>query len=182
MVLKLTVDSTAIRNPLTFYNGVSPVFSVLVIKGYNGYVGTDGVGFERARINSTGWFKKLFHIALAGSDTVATMKSTGGMKVNYDCEYGKDRYCLFGHKGLLTSIFLNKMQIGFIKEEAKSGKGKINFEIVLNSNVDLTLVCCIVGVFIKTTVSYNAEQANVNYNWGNIGPEEFKFDESWEPA
>jgi hypothetical protein len=128
----------------------------------------------------TKWFKTKYVIRFSETN-FAIIESTGGFKSNYICNYGNQNYYLYKHKGLVTSIFLNQIQIGYIEEEKVSQRRIINFNIVTNKDSNLLLICCL-GLFIFEKSNYSGQELNnKNYNFGNIGPEEFKFNKTWKP-
>ena len=86
---------------------------------------------------------------------------------------------LLQHRGLKFSIFQNDSQIAaFTKNRIVFGKGN-EYSIRMNSDADLIVVLCLVLTINSTEDDDN--DATVTIDFGNIGPEERKFDEDWEP-
>jgi len=127
-----------------------------------------------------GWFKSSYDISFSNGET-AHIKSIRGFKEKYECSYLSKTYFLYAHKGLNISIFLGKSQIGFIKMPNKYVKNSYVLEFSANDDINtiLLLFFCLV---IYDNKSISTDQNNVNFDFGNLGPEEFAFDESWKPC
>lgn len=95
------------------------------------------------------------------------------------CARDNERYYLYEHKGLNYSIFQGDSQIAaFTKNRFKIGKGD-RYEIRMNDDANLVIVVCLA---LTLDASENEDDAaTVTIDFGNIGPEEKPFDESWEP-
>ena len=95
------------------------------------------------------------------------------------CEGNEERFRLFEHKGLNYSIFQDNRQVAaFTKNRISIGKGNsYDVRVDRNANV-LVLICTVLTV---NTAEQDDNTATVTFDFGNIGPEERPFDESWEP-
>jgi uncharacterized protein YxjI len=96
------------------------------------------------------------------------------------CEGPEESFRLYQHKGLNYSIFQNDSQIAaFNKNRVKVGKGD-RYEIRMNDDANLIIVICLV---LTVDASENeGDTATVTFDFGNIGPEDRPFDNSWEPS
>jgi hypothetical protein len=156
-------------------------FKMLLFLSDSFFLLNDSAGNEVAKIsNKSGLLKSKYEISFANG-AAAFFEGTGGMKSNYILSCKEEKYFLFGHKGNLTSLFQHKKQIGFIKKEKKSTKGNVRYIMTVNNNVDL-LICCCLNLMLHDTTNSNSDEVNdVNYDFGNIGPEEFEFNKDWKP-
>ena len=128
----------------------------------------------------TSWFKTSYNIHLPNAEVI-NVKSFGGFKLNYECIYKNQTFYMYGHKGLKTSIFCNKTQIGYIEKCEKSYSGSTSFEIVTNNDFNTMFMCSFSLIIYDDNFSQAGEINDVNIDFGNIGPEEFKFNENWKP-
>jgi hypothetical protein len=126
------------------------------------------------------WFKTNYSIDMPNSEVI-NVKSFGGLKINYECNYKNQNYFMYGHKGLKTSIFFDKTQIGYIEKCKKSYSGKTVFDIVTNDDVNPLFICSLSLIIYDDNFSVSDETNDINFDFGNIGPEEFKFNENWKP-
>ena len=95
------------------------------------------------------------------------------------CEGGEERFRLYEHRGLKYSIFRNDRQIAaFVKNRVVIGTGN-RYEIRMDADADLVIVLCLV-LTINCSES-DAKDSSITVDFGNIGPEGRRFDESWEP-
>lgn len=150
------------------------------------------------------FFSLLPHITLegAGGSTLAkidgefsfrskfTIDLTGIGTYNYHCEKmwkGVDicegeggPYRLYRHKGVRYSIFQGDRQIAaFSSNRLIIGNGR-NFDLRVNSGVNLPLIICMV-LCLNTEDGDDRENNTVTYDFGSLGPEDRKFDETWRP-
>ncbi len=96
------------------------------------------------------------------------------------CEGAGQRFRLYEHKGLRYSIFQDDQQIAaFTKNRLVIGKGN-EYDVQMNQDADLVIVVCI--VLTINTSEDDDDRSSVTFDFGNIGPEERPFDESWEPS
>ncbi|HYA95590.1 MAG TPA: hypothetical protein VEC95_04890 [Terriglobales bacterium] len=95
------------------------------------------------------------------------------------CEGHQERFRLYQHKGLRYSIFQDERQIAaFIKNRVKIGKGN-RYDIEVDTDADLVVVLCL--VLTVNTAENDDNRATITVDFGNIGPEDRPFDESWQP-
>ena len=98
----------------------------------------------------------------------------------FECESDKERYCLYGHKGLRYSVFRDDRQIAaFTKNRIVIGKGN-RYEILLDDDADVVLIACMALAICTSEDDDNDATANIDV--GSIGPEEKPFDEGWQPS
>lgn len=97
----------------------------------------------------------------------------------YSCIGPKLKLLLYRHRGLRYSIFQDDCQIAAItKNRIVFGKGN-EYSISMNSDADMIVILCIV-LTINATQD-DDDDAGVTIDFGNVGPQERKFDEDWEP-
>jgi hypothetical protein len=95
------------------------------------------------------------------------------------CQCSEGSLRMYQHKGLRFSIFQNDRQIGaFSKNSVTYGKGN-RYELLINDDADLIVVLCMILGF--NTANEDDKEDTVTYDFGNIGPEDRPFDESWQP-
>jgi hypothetical protein len=179
MVCKMTVASIGFKENFSFFE--NEFFKYYGSKKKNGVYAFDNLNAISISKRKK-WFKSFYDIFLA-KDDIAQVKTFGGLKANYECNYQGSNYFLYVHKGLATSIFLHDRQIGYIKKNKKNHQRTMNFEVVVNSDANMTLIFCLCLVLYMDyyAVSSYDEVGDVNVDFGNIGLEEFKFDENWKP-
>ena len=98
----------------------------------------------------------------------------------FDCQGDKVSYRLYGHKGLMYSIFQDDHQIAaFTKNRIVIGKGN-QYAISLNDDADVILIICM--VLAINSSEDDDDNATVTIDVGSIGPEEKPFDERWQPS
>ncbi len=96
------------------------------------------------------------------------------------CRRNEECFRLYQHKGLRYSIFRDGDQIAaFTKNRLVIGKGN-QYDIQMNADADLVLVLCL--VLTVNTAENDDNDATFTIDFGNIGPEDRPFDESWEPS
>ena len=96
------------------------------------------------------------------------------------CESDEEIYRLYEHKGLKYSIFQEDHRIAaFTKNRVKIGQGDL-YEIRMNEDANLVIVICLA---LTIDASENEDDnASVTVDFGNLGPEDKRYDESWEPS
>lgn len=131
-------------------------------------------------LKKSGWFKTKYEISFPDGKA-GIFEGFGGLKSNYVLSIENEKYFLYGHKGLVTSIFYKKNQIGYIEEEKKAIKGTTTYKLVANRDIDFLICWCLILMLHNTTNSSSDLSNDVDYNFGNIGPEEFGFNVDWKP-
>jgi hypothetical protein len=103
-------------------------------------------------------------------------------KGTYVCEGGaSESYHLYQHHELLFSIFRNDSQIAaFTKNRVVIGSGN-RYDIRMNGDADVSVVVSMI-LALNTSDGDDKNQNTVTFDLGNVGPEDRKFDESWEPT
>ena len=117
---------------------------------------------------------------------------TDGRTYAYHCEKvwkgtyvcsgsGGESYRLYQHHGLRFSIFRDESQIAaFTKNRLVVGDGN-RYDIRMNGDADVALLTSMI-LALNTSDGDDNNRSSVTVNFGNIGPEDRKFDESWEPS
>ena len=101
-------------------------------------------------------------------------------KCVFVCENNEERFRLYEHRGLNYSIFQNDFQIAaFTKNRVKIGQGD-RYDIRMNEDGNVIIVICL-ALTVDAAENEN-DRATVTFDFGNIGPEDRPFDESWEPS
>lgn len=96
------------------------------------------------------------------------------------CEGDGGPFHLYAHKGVRYSIFQADKQIGaFSRNRFIIGKGH-NYDLRVNSDVNLPLIISMV-LCLNTEDDDDDSNGTFTYDFGKIGPEDRKFDESWQP-
>jgi uncharacterized protein YxjI len=97
----------------------------------------------------------------------------------YSCQGAGETYTLYVHRGLKFSIFKDDRQIAaFTKNLVVLGSGN-NYEIHMDSDADALLIICM--VITINSADFDDDKETVSIDFGNIGPQGRKFDDSWEP-
>ena len=97
----------------------------------------------------------------------------------FACENNEEKFKMYTHKGLNYSIFHNDLQIAaFRKNRIVIGKGN-EYDVRVDRDANLPVVICM--VLVLNTEEDDDEHETVTVDFGNIGPEEIPFDESWQP-
>ncbi|NOT91142.1 hypothetical protein [Ferruginibacter sp.] len=131
-------------------------------------------------LKKTGWFKTKYEINFPDGKA-GIFEGFGGLKSNYVLTFENEKYFLYGHKGLLTSIFFNKNQIGYIEQEKKAIKGTTKYKLIANKDIDFLICWCLILMLHNTSNSSSELPNDIDYDLGNIGPEEFGFNYDWKP-
>jgi len=132
-----------------------------------------------ATIRSLSFFRSRYDFELSDGN-VYRFRCEKFWKGVYACEGNEERYHLYQHKGLRYSIFQDDRQIAAItKNRLVVGKGN-RYEIQLNDDANVAIVICL-ALTINTSQD-DDDHSTVTIDFGNIGPEDRKFDESWEPS
>ena len=98
----------------------------------------------------------------------------------YVCERSEESFHLYRHKGLRYSIFKGDDQIAAItKNRLVIGNGN-EYDIRMNSDADVIVISCMV-LALNTGDGDDDKDSTVTYDFGNVGPEDRRFDDSWAP-
>jgi hypothetical protein len=96
------------------------------------------------------------------------------------CEGSGGPYHLYHHKGVRYSIFQGDVQVAaFSGNKLVVGDGR-TFDLRVNADADLLLVISMV-LCLNTENGDDQNDNTITYDFGNIGPEDRKFDEAWRP-
>jgi hypothetical protein len=129
----------------------------------------------------TGWsfLRSSFTIDLAGRGIYKyhTEKLWKGVDI---CEGDGGPFHLYAHKGVRYSIFQNDKQIAaFSRNRFIIGNGR-EFDLRVNSGVNLPLIISMV-LCLNTEDDDDETNSTFTYDFGQLGPEDRKFDETWRP-
>ncbi len=137
-------------------------------------------GRARMTINKRlSWFKAKYDIT-RWDNNVLEFRTKSYWKLYYQCQCGVDTYDIYGHRGRKYSIYKNDKQVAWWDKKAVTWFAGDNYKIVADKDCNVSLIisfCLIVDNF-----SSNDHDGNtVTYDFGNIGFQAKKFDESWQP-
>ena len=101
-------------------------------------------------------------------------------KKSYYCQVGQDFYEIFGHKGRKYSVYKNNAQIAYWDKVAVSWFNGDNYKIITDKDSDYELIIsfCLI---IDNYFSKNNNGNTVTIDFGNIGPQDKKFNPVWKP-
>ncbi len=125
------------------------------------------------------WFKANYEIEINKNKTVKFITKSI-WKPHYQCIYGNDVYDIYSHRSRKKSIFKNNIQIAWFDKEAVSWYDGDNYKMILNQDCykELIIAFCLI---IDNYRHRNDDGATLTYDFGNIGGEMKKFDNSWSP-
>ena len=113
-------------------------------------------------------------------NNILNFRTKSYWKSYYQCQCGDDTYDIFGHRGRKYSIYKNNIQVGWWDKKAVTWFAGDNYKIIADKDCDVNLIisfCLIVDNFSRNNHDGNA----VTYDFGNIGFQAKKFDETWQP-
>jgi len=136
-------------------------------------------GSRLATITGESFFRTKFEIKLAAGGSYEYHCEKFWKSVDI-CEGEGGPYRLYAHRGVRYSIFQNDTQIAaFSKNRLIIGNGR-HFDLRVNSDVNLPLIISMV-LCLNTENGDDEDQNTVAYDFGQLGPEDRKFDETWRP-
>ena len=94
------------------------------------------------------------------------------------CENLNEKFQLYSHKGLNYSIFQNDRQIASFAGNSVQ-LGASHYDVLIDDSANVVLISCMV-LAIAESNDYDSA-GRVTYDFGNLGPEDRKFDRSWTP-
>jgi len=100
----------------------------------------------------------------------------------YSCIGASGSYHLFRHKGVRFSIFEDDTQIAAITRNKLIVGAGHEYDIQMNTTADFLVISCMILALNTEQDSGNDDNNTVTYDFGNIGPEDRKFDELWQPT
>ncbi len=123
-------------------------------------------------------FRKSYDIELTGG-TIYAARTESCWKGVYTCEGNGESYRLYAHRGHNYSVFQGGTQIAaFTKNAISIGMGD-EYELRINRNANLLLLICL--VLAMDDIYSEGHKETINLDFGRIGPEGRRFDETWEP-
>lgn len=140
------------------------------------------IGEERPRMTINkrlSWFKANYDIT-RWDNNVLQYRTKSVWKRQDQCQVGPDLYMIYGHRGRKYSIFKNDTQVAWWDKKAVTWFAGDNYKIIADKDCDIDLIisfCLIVGDFS----SENHDGNVVNFNFSNIGFQQKKFDNNWQP-
>jgi len=123
----------------------------------------------KAKYDITRWDNSLFQF-----------RTISIWKLHYECQFGSDKYDIYGHRGRKYSIYKNDIQVGWWDKKAVSWFAGDNYKITADKDCDVDLIisfCLIIDNFASNDKDGNT----VTYDLGNIGFQVKKFDKTWQP-
>ena len=99
----------------------------------------------------------------------------------FQCEGNHECFRMYEHRGLRYSIFVGDSQIAaFTKNRVTIGKGN-EYDIQMNADANLLVIISMI-LALNTAEDDGGSNATVEVDFGNIGPQDRAFDESWKPS
>lgn len=125
------------------------------------------------------WLRPRYDITRGGYD-VLQFRTISIWKPRFECQAGADSYAIYGHRGRKYSIFKNDTQVAWWDKKAVTWFAGDNYKIIADrdSDIDLIISFCLI---IDNCRSNNHEGNTVTIDFGNLGFQQKKFDESWQP-
>jgi uncharacterized protein YxjI len=100
----------------------------------------------------------------------------------YSCVGLSGSYHLFQYKGVRYSIFKDETQIASItRNNFVIGAGN-EYDIQMNADADVIVISCMILALNTSDNDDDSDQNTFTYDFGNFGPEDRKFDASWQPT
>jgi uncharacterized protein YxjI len=98
----------------------------------------------------------------------------------YTCEGNGEIYRLYQHKGLSYSVFRDEGQIAaFTKNRVVWGKGN-EYDLRMNHDAEVVVLICM--VLTINTIEHDDDDSTVTIDFGSLGPEAKRVDETWQPT
>jgi uncharacterized protein YxjI len=140
----------------------------------------DGDSRPRMTINKRfAWFKAKYDITRWDND-ILPFRTVSFWKSTYQCQSGPNSYEIYGHKGRKYSIYKNGTQIAWWDKKAVTWFAGDNYKIIADKDCDIDLIisfCLIIDNFS----SEKHDGKTVTYDFGKIGFQAKKFDNTWQP-
>ena len=125
------------------------------------------------------FFRAKYDFELADG-TVYHLREERVWKGVFVCRSPNESFCLYQHKGLNFSIFKSDLQIAAFSKNPVTVGVADRYEIRMNDDANPIVVICLV---LATDLFESEDNSSTaTYDFGNIGPEDRKFDRSWEPS
>jgi len=139
-------------------------------------------GEERARVTINkrlSWLKARYDIT-RWDNNILQFRTISFWKLHYECQLGPDLYTIYGHRGRKYSIFKNDTQVAWWDKKAVTWSAGDNYKIIADKDCDIDLIisfCLIVDNFSSDDHDGNM----VTIDLGNIGFQQKRFDNNWQP-
>jgi uncharacterized protein YxjI len=99
----------------------------------------------------------------------------------YACQCAEEIYHLFQHKGVRYSIFKGEDQVAAITGNRLIVGSGHEYDIRMNADADFLVIACMILALNTADEDGSDNDSTFTYDFGNIGPEDRRFDESWQP-
>jgi uncharacterized protein YxjI len=125
------------------------------------------------------FFKASYDI-LFDNNEVLEFRTKSLWRKHFKCSLGPDLFDIYGHKGRKYSVYKNDRQVAWW------GKNKValfegdNYKIIAEGDkgYELIIAFCLI---IDNQFNNPGGNNSITIDLGHIGPEERKFDETWQP-
>lgn len=137
-------------------------------------------GSARMTINKRFSLFKATYDITRWDNNIIKFRTKSYWKLYYQCQCGADTYDIYGHRGRKYSIYKNDKQVAWWNKKAVTWFAGDNYKIIADKDCDVNLIisfCLIVDNFSSDDHDGNT----VTYDFGNIGFQVKKFDDSWQP-
>ena len=140
------------------------------------------IGDEQARMTINkrfSWFIAKYDIT-RWDNNVLEFRTRSFWKRYYECQQGADLYSIYGHRGRKYSIFKNDRQVAWWDKRAVSWFAGDNYKITADRDCDIDLIisfCLVVDNFSSDNHDGNV----ITFDFGNIGFQQRRFDDNWQP-
>jgi hypothetical protein len=164
-----------------FIDGQQTYFASKELFSFNSVINlfVNGTGRSRMIIRRTGfWFSTNYEI-VRWDNNLLEVKSRSFWSLDYSCQFGPDRYDIYGHNGRKYSIYKNDRQVAWWDKNMVSWFDGDNYKIIADKDcdVDLLISFCLIVDDLSTSDS----SSTISIDLGSIGFETKKFDRAWLP-
>lgn len=98
---------------------------------------------------------------------------------HYEIIFNDDHYEIILHKGNKVSFFKNQQQFAYLTEKPLTISPLIKLHIVANDDINISFFCTLIyGMMCKRETN----DANLNFNFGNLSSQLKQFDAQWQPG
>ena len=125
------------------------------------------------------WFREKYEFGLSDGK-IYHFRTERIWKPTFVCESQNESFRLYEHKGLKWSIFQSDHQIAAFTTNRVTIGGGHRYEIRMNRDANVVVVICM-ALTVDTSENED-DHDTVSIDFGNVGPEARRFDESWEPS
>lgn len=139
--------------------------------------GSDG---PRYVIRKNRSFFKTSYDLTKWDNSILEFRTKSVWKGHYLCSDGQDYYEIFAHRGWKYSVFRNDSQIAYWDGDTDSLVSGDKYIILADrdADVELLIAFCLV---LDNNESANIDGNIMTIDFGNLGMQARKFDETWQP-